>query len=194
MEPPSLPPAPLLQVERAVAPIAFPDPALETALHGVLFPPGSSPGACQHLGGVRYVFNRFDLDGDRQPETLVALLGQQRCSPAGCPLVLLKGDGERLVPLQTIVGLRTALVVSERSSHGWRDLILPAPAGEGGGPSLRLIHDGDRYPLAVGSAASAILEAPTRGIAALALKASPYLVQGHPLPCPSGTGEGRGRS
>lgn len=184
MELPPLPPIPLLQIERAVAPIAFPDPALEKTLHGVLFPPGSPPGACQKQGGARYVFNRFDLDGDRQPETLVALLGQRRCGPQGCPLLLLRSVGDSLVPLQTLAGLRSSLVVSERRSHGWKDLILPPADGAAGSLPRWLIHNGQRYPAPSEPAATVAPLQPSRGITALALKASPYLVQGHPLPCP----------
>jgi hypothetical protein len=193
MEHPPLPPSPLLQIERAVAPISFPDPVLEKALLGVLFPPGAPVGACQREGGARYVFNRVDLDGDRQPETLAALLGQRRCGRLGCPLVLLRSDGERLVPLQTIGGLRSSLVISERRSHGWLDLILPPSEGMGDLTPLRLRHNGARYPAPSEPEATLALGQPTRGVAALALKRSPYLVQGHPLPCPppqqiSGTG------
>ena len=182
MELPPLPSIPVLQIERAVSPIAFPDPALERVLQGILFPAGSAHGACQQDGGARYVFNRFDLDGDRQPETLVALLGQRRCGPQGCPVVLLRGLGESLVPLQTISGLRSALVVSERRSHGWLDLILPA-AGDGTGPSQRLSHNGAGYPAPAAEGGWEAPEQPIRGVTALALKTSPYLVQGHPLRC-----------
>ncbi len=129
------------------------------------------------------MFNRLDLDGDRQPETLVALLGQHRCGKEGCPVLLLRSVGDRLIPLQTITGLRSSLVVSERRSHGWQDLILPSSASPGPA-SLRLAHDGARYPSPSEAAGTEVLDQPTRGVTALALRTSPYLVQGHPLPCP----------
>ena len=184
MEPPSLPPPPILRIERAVAPISFPDPALEKALQGVLFPSGEGAAACQRQGGARYVFNRFDLDGDRQPETLVALLGQPGCGPRGCPLLLLKQVGESLVPLQTIPGLGASLVVSQQRSQGWSDLIL-LPADGAIDPSpRRLIHNGAGY-VSLSEPREAVgRDLPPRGVAALVLKQSPYLVQGHLLPCP----------
>ncbi len=166
-----------------MAPIAFPDPALERALQGHLFPPGSPRDACHQQGGARYVFNRFDLDGDRQPETLVALLGRNRCGTAGCPVLLLRSDGERLIPLQTIAGLRSSLVVSERRRHGWLDLLLPLSEGPDPAP-LRLEHDGARYSSPSEDAGTEVWDQPTRGVTALALRSSPYLVQGHALPCP----------
>lgn len=184
MEPPPLPP---LQIERAVAPIAFPDAALEKVLRGHLFPTGSPLGACESQGGARYVYNRFDLNGDRQPETLVALLGQQRCGKEGCPLMLLRSMGDTLIPLQTIGGLHTAVVISERSSHGWRDLILPRTEGPGGWPPNLLAHDGLRYPAPLPPGGPATLESPVRGVSALAIKSRTHLVQGHALPCPSPT-------
>lgn len=192
MELPPSPPIPILRIERAVAPIAVPDPALEQALRDLLFPPGSSPGACQKLGLARYLFNRIDLDGDRQPETLVALLGQRRCGGEGCPVLLLRSAGESLVPLQTISGLRSSLVVSERRSHGWLDLILPPPDDAALAP-LRLKHNGLRYPSPVEEETSEGLTQPTRGVRALALRQSHWLVQGHPLPCPALPGHQRKR-
>jgi hypothetical protein len=184
MEPPPLPPRPILQIERAVAPISIPDPALEHTLQAVLFPPGSPLGACQRQGGARYVFNLVDVDGDREPEILVALLGQRRCGKEGCPLLLLRSVGESLLPLQTLAGLHTALVVSERRSHGWRDLILPPAEGAGASAPRWLIHNGARYPTLSEPGGTEVLREPARGVTALAIKQSPYLVQGHPLPCP----------
>ncbi|MFM1799829.1 MAG: hypothetical protein RLZZ117_2107 [Cyanobacteriota bacterium] len=192
MELPPLPPPPPWRIERAVAPIAFPDPILETALQEVLFPPGASREACQRQGGARYIFNRFDLDGDRQPETLVALLGQRRCGREGCPLLLLKRVGPRLVPFQRLMGLRSSLVVAEQRNHGWLDLILPTDEGGRASAPVRLTHDGAAYGFAAASDATATAAgdraAPvplTLGIAALSLRPSPWLVQGHALPCPS---------
>ncbi|MFN9623180.1 MAG: hypothetical protein ACK587_10175 [Cyanobacteriota bacterium] len=177
------PPIPSLRIERAVAPIAFPDPALEKALQGLLFPPGSPVGACHKQGGARYVFNRFDLDGDRQPEILVALLGQRPCGKGGCSVLLLRSAGEGFIPLQTIAGLHSSLVVSERRSHGWRDLILPSSEASDPAP-LRLEHNGARYPSRPEAARTGVSGQPARGVLALALRPSPWLVQGHPLPCP----------
>ncbi|MEB3300682.1 MAG: hypothetical protein VKN56_01795 [Cyanobacteriota bacterium] len=184
MEPPSLPATTLLQVERAVAPIAFPDPALEQVLRSHLFPPGSKPGACHHQGGVRYAYNRFDLDGDRRPETLVALLGRQACGPGGCPVLLLKEFGRRSLPLQMIPGFHTTLVVSESRSQGWRDLILPDPKTPEGSPPKRLTHNGSGYPERISDSRVGFLSQPTKGVGALMLKASPFVVQGHRLICP----------
>jgi hypothetical protein len=175
---------------------------LETALREALFPPGSPRQACQRQGGARYIFNRIDLDGDRQPETLVALLGQRRCGREGCPLLLLKSDGPRLVPFQRVMGLRSSLVVSERRNHGWLDLILPPDAEGSAGPPLRLTHDGAAYATAADAAAvsasspatapaAGVRAAPvplTLGVSALSLRTSPWLVQGHALPCPAAAG------
>ena len=130
------------------------------------------------------MFNRVDLDGDREPEILVALLGQRRCGKEGCPLLLLRSAGESLLPLQTLAGLHTALVVSERRSHGWRDLILPPAEGAGASAPRWLIHNGARYPTLSEPGGTDVLREPARGVTALAIKQSPYLVQGHPLPCP----------
>lgn len=185
MEPPSLPPTPFLQVDRAVAPIAFPDPSLEQVLRRQLFPPGSNPQSCQRQGGVRYVYNRVDLNGDRTPETLVALLGRQTCGKEGCLVLLLRDFGHSLTPLQTIGGFRNALVVSEWQSQGWRDLILPPPAGAEGEAAKRLSHNGHGYPTRPLGGRAGELRQASKGMAALVLKESPYLVQGHPLTCPS---------
>lgn len=188
---PPPPPASILRIERTVAPIAFPDPALETVLRGQLSPSGSTPGACAHQGVVRYVFNRVDLDGDRQPETLVALLGQRRCARHGCPLLLLKTLGDRLLPLQTIEGFHHTLVVSERRSQGWLDLVLPQNPEDGMAPPRVLSYTGEAYPAVARAGGDRAL--PTRGVAALVLNSSRYAVQGHPLTCPPAKGTQRNR-
>jgi len=184
MELPPLPATPLLQVERAIAPIAFPDPALEQVLRTHLFPPGSNPETCRQLGGWRYVYNRVDLNGDRTPETLVALLSRQSCGKEGCPVLLFKDFGSSLSLLQTIQGFHTTLVVAEGRTQGWHDLILPPLKVAGGGPAKRLSHDDGRYPDRPLGGGAGVLSLPTRGVAALVLKESPYLVQGHPISCP----------
>jgi hypothetical protein len=192
---PPPPPAAVVRIERTVAPIAFPDPALETVLEtvlrGQLAPSGSTPGACAHQGVVRYIFNRLDLDGDRQPETLVALLGRRHCASHGCPLLILKSLGDQLIPLQAIEGFHHSLVVSERRSQGWLDLVLPQDPGDGMAPPRVLSHTGEAYPAGSGASADQVL--PARGVAALVLKPSPYAVQGHPLTCPPARGTQRNR-
>lgn len=205
MEPPSLPPQAAVVVERAVAPIAFPDPALETVLRRQLFPPGSPPGACEKQAGVRYIYNRIDLNGDQTPETLVALLGRAACGSEGCPLMVLRDLGMGTTPVQTIGGFRSAVVVSQGRTAGWRDLILPqGRLGESqAAPVLR--HNGLRYAARTDQAAldprasrppgnpsldrasqdRAPLDGRARGVMALAIQPRDYRVQGHLLPCPS---------
>lgn len=188
MELPPPPPTPPIQIDRSINPIGFPDPALEQVLRSHLFPPGANPGACQRQGGLRYIYNRVDLDGDRNPETLVALLGRQGCGDKGCPVMLFRDLGRTITPLQTLLGFHTALIVAERSTKGWRDLILPpSPGAQGVQPTL-LSHDGQGYPIKPPIAVPEPSAAPARGIAALVIKGSPYLVQGHSLPCPAAGG------
>lgn len=185
MELPPLPFTPLLQVERTIKPIAFPDPVLEQVLRSYLFPPGSNPQNCRQQGRWRYVYNRVDLNGDRMPETLVALLGQQNCVKTGCPVLLLRNFGGSLSLLQTIQGFHTSLVVAQGRTQGWHDLIFLQPKAAEGGTAKRLSHDGGRYPTYPPGGSSGNLSLPTRGVAALVLQESPYLVQGHPLSCPA---------
>lgn len=179
MEPPPLPSPPPLQIERSVDPIAFPDPALEQVLQDHFMPKESK--TCARQGGMRYIYNRMDLDGDRTPETLVALLGPPICGPGGCPLVLLREFGNQLTPLQTIQGFHAALMVSNASNQGWKDLIFFKPGG-GEEPTAKLSFNGLRYsPQDPGAKA---LDQPTRGQLALRVHDRPSLVQGLPLPCP----------
>ncbi len=189
MEPPPLPPTPHLQIDRSITPIAFPDPALEQVLRTHLFPPGSPPEACRRQGGLRYIYNRVDLDGDRAPETVVALLGRQGCAKAGCPVILFKDVGPRIKPLQTLLGFHTALIVAERQTGGWRDLILPKTGGAEQGLSTWLSHNGKEYPLEPSIESARTISTSSRGMAALVVKESPYLVQGHSLGCPPDPGQ-----
>lgn len=177
MEPPSPPQTPNVQIERAVAPIAFPDPALEQVLRGY-------PGTCQRQGGLRYIYNRVDLDGDRHPETVVALLGRQHCDNGGCPLLLLKDFGRTILPLQMIHGFQTTLVVAERRTFGWSDLILPRTRGPQSETPMLLSHNGRDYPISPPLNSGKSLSNPIRGVATLLVQPSPHQVQGHPLSCP----------
>jgi len=76
-------------------------------------------------------------------------------------------------------------VVSESRSLGWRDLILPDPKTPEGSPPKRLSHNGSGYPPRISDNRVGLLSQPTKGVGALVLKASPFLVQGHRLTCPA---------
>lgn len=91
--------------------------------------------------------------------------------------------------MQTLLGFHTALIVAERTTKGWRDLILSPPPDAQGLPPILLSHDGKGYPFKPPLAGGGSVSAPTRGMAALVVKGSPFRVQGHPLPCPPDGGQ-----
>lgn len=94
---------------------------------------------------VRYVADRFDLDGDGKPEQLVYLVGLATCGTGGCTLQVftpIENGYRRVADLSLI---KTPILVAPSSSGGWRDLVVHL--GGGGMPSrdVLLRFDGAPY-------------------------------------------------
>jgi len=134
-------------ITRRVRPETARDAALEAAIRSALY--GDDAGGAD-VRGVRYYYNRVDLDGDGRPETLAYVFGTAWCGSAGCALLVFRsGGGYELV--SHISGAENPVVVSTRSTNGWRDLIAHVRWGEVGGRTLRDYHavlrfDGRTYP------------------------------------------------
>ncbi|HZI19942.1 MAG TPA: hypothetical protein VEY09_15265 [Pyrinomonadaceae bacterium] len=131
---------------RRVRPEASSDAALESAIRSALGGGGEGGGE-----PTRYNYNRVDLDGDGRPEALVYVYGPAWCGSAGCTLLVFKreGGGYRLV--SHVSGAENPVVVSDRRTNGWRDLIAHVRWGEVEGRTVRdyfaVLHfDGQTYP------------------------------------------------
>ena len=121
-----------------------PDPALEKALLSQLADYTNcekDPGR-----GVRYFYNAVDLNMDGIPETLVYLVGSYVCGSGGCPVLIFQSHKDQYHLLSRIVLATHPLLVSQQTTHGWRDLILYVAGSGIAGAYHVLKSSGSTYP------------------------------------------------
>jgi heat shock protein HslJ len=82
---------------------------------------------------ARYYYNRVDLNGDRRPDAVVYLTGQDFCGSGGCTILLFQFTGRGYRAIGTIPASRHPIVVTNSQTNGWNDLIRPT---SGGGATL----------------------------------------------------------
>jgi hypothetical protein len=100
---------------------------------------------------VRYLYNRVDLNGDGRPETLVYLSALAWCGSAGCVACVFQTVEGRYELVTHIAGVETPIIVSQKRTNEWNDLIAYVRWGEVEGRTLRdyygvLRYDGRAYP------------------------------------------------
>lgn len=93
-----------------------------------------------------YYYNKIDLNGDTRPEVLVYIKGKYFCGTGGCTLLIFKPnkDGYRLI--SSISNADSPVVVSERRTNGWNDLISCITGGGTDNVYAQLSFDGQGYP------------------------------------------------
>ncbi|MBW4422326.1 MAG: hypothetical protein KME13_24460 [Myxacorys californica WJT36-NPBG1] len=100
-----------------------------------------------NVAGVRYLYNSIDLDGDGRSEAIAYLTGSSVCGTGGCTMMIFKGTGSgsyKRISRHTLVN--NPIVVSNKKTKGWRDLVLFV-AGGGAKPSYHsLKFNGSTYP------------------------------------------------
>jgi hypothetical protein len=198
------PPAPI--VVRTVAPSTTPDPRLEEALRLALFPVrvddgqghGPDPGSeewkqarrtllarrCAEAGSLRYAWNRVDLNGDGTPEVVATVVGPFVCGTGGCPLLIFQERKGSLVPLTTMSLFKEPLIVSERRSNGWKNLISRVRLDAARSTYAVLPFDGRSYPTNPSVPPAQPLQKKEPGTAYLSWDPSGKAL--HPLPCEAG--------
>ena len=98
----------------------------------------------------RYHYHSVDLNGDRQNEQIVQVMGPMTCGTGGCTTLILEDasnhtpSGYDVVTQMTVVNF--PVVVSDRTASGWNDLLVMVSGG-GAQPGYReLKFDGQSYP------------------------------------------------
>ncbi|HEY9646247.1 MAG TPA: META domain-containing protein [Chroococcidiopsis sp.] len=95
---------------------------------------------------IRYFYNEIDLNGDRTPETIVYLVGSGTCGTGGCTTLIFQRNGANYRLLSRLTGVNNPIVVSDRRTRGWNDLIVYVSGGGARG-SYRLVqYNGRAYP------------------------------------------------
>jgi hypothetical protein len=198
------PPAPI--VVRTVAPSITPDPRLEEALRLALFPVrvddgqghGPDPGSeewkqarrtligrqCAQAGSLRYAWSRVDLNGDGTPEVVATVVGPFVCGTGGCPLLIFQERKGTLIPVTTMSLFKEPLIVSERRSNGWKDLISRVRLDAARSTYAVLPFDGRSYPTNPSVPPAQRLQKKEPGTAYLSWDPSGRAL--HPLPCHAG--------
>ncbi len=89
----------------------------------------------------------MDLNGDGVKDALVLLEGRDWCGSGGCTLLVLKGvkDGFKFVSRSTLI--RGPLLVSDKKSKGWSDLVVDVSGGGMPPKKVALKFNGRKYPL-----------------------------------------------
>ena len=94
---------------------------------------------------ARYLYSRFDLDGDGRDEVFVYLLGSVFCGSGGCTLMLFTDRDNGYSLVNTFPISRTPIIVSNVRTDGWANLVRPESGG-GASPSyVTHVFDGERY-------------------------------------------------
>jgi len=125
---------------------AKPDPDIEAAVLE------ASPDYTKEMveaggptGAGRYIYSRFDLDGDGRDEAFAYLLGSTFCGTGGCNLQLFTPAGDRLSLVNDFPISRTPVIVSPERTKGWRDLFRLESGGGAPASYVRHAFDGTRY-------------------------------------------------
>jgi len=74
----------------------------------------------------QYEFTRIDLNGDGRREGLVLLHSPHHywCGLNGCQMVVFAADDEGFTPMAAVAPVRGPLMVSDKETNGWRDIIV----------------------------------------------------------------------
>ena len=120
-----------------------PDPEIEAAV--LQAAPDYAREMVEAGGPARYIYSRFDLDGDGRDEVFAYPLGSPFCGSGGCDLLLFTptDDGLSLVDRFSIT--RTPVIVSPDRTNGWHDLFRLESGGGAPASYVRHVFDGTHY-------------------------------------------------
>ncbi len=97
----------------------------------------------------QYEFTRVDLDNDGRREGLILLQSphQQWCMEYGCTMYIFRAHDEGFSYLSEISPVRGPLIVTDRQTNGWRDIVAYVSGRESGrAKNVALQFDGRQYP------------------------------------------------
>lgn len=122
------------------------NPALEKAIAQELDGYEYCPAKGLESNGTRYFYNETDLNGDGNAEAIAYLVGTYTCGSGGCTTLIFEPIGTEYQLISRLTLVNHPIVVSDQTTQGWKDLILPV-AGGGAEPDYRILQfDGSSYP------------------------------------------------
>ena len=128
-----------------------PEPERDAALEAAIKDPDGDGRPDNHDPDgnlwTHYYYNRVDLNGDGRPEVLVYLFGPYMCGSGGCnTLVFRRTEAGPYQLVADIALTNNPVVVSERRTNGWNDLITLVAGGGARAHYAVLRFDGKTYP------------------------------------------------
>ncbi|USR90111.1 hypothetical protein NEA10_14820 [Phormidium yuhuli AB48] len=76
------------------------------------------------IGEFEYLYNRIDLNGDGQPETIVHLIGPTTCGTGGCTTQIFQGSGSNYNPVGYGLLSHPPIIVTNQTHSGWKDIVV----------------------------------------------------------------------
>ncbi|WP_448562691.1 hypothetical protein [Trichothermofontia sp.] len=73
---------------------------------------------------LRYYYNRINLNGDRQLETIAYVVGEGTCSREGCLALIFTQSPQGLQLVSQFSAVHAPILVLGRKTAGWRDLVF----------------------------------------------------------------------
>jgi len=146
--------APPLSAQRGPKPLVTgqvrPEAARDAALEAAIKDPDGDGRPDNHdpegTFWTRYYYNRVDLNGDGEPEVLVYLFGPYMCGSGGCNTLVFRRGGGGYKLVSDIPLTRNPIIVSERKTNGWHDLVFLASGGGVRAHYVVLRFNGKSYP------------------------------------------------
>ncbi|MBC2854961.1 hypothetical protein H3N56_00380 [Cetobacterium sp. 2A] len=95
---------------------------------------------------ISYLYNKIDLDGDKKPEIIVYAYGPMVGGTGGDSGLILKERSEGYDTISKFTNLRVPIIISDKTTHGWKDIILEVYGGGGPSGTVVMKFDGKKYP------------------------------------------------
>jgi heat shock protein HslJ len=94
---------------------------------------------------ARYLYSRFDLDGDGNEELFVYLLGSIFCGSGGCDLLLFTEGEDGYDLVNTFPISRLPVIVSPETTAGWKNVVRLESGGGAPATYVTYAFDSERY-------------------------------------------------
>lgn len=122
------------------------NPALEKAIAQELDGYEYCPAKGLESNGTRYFYNETDLNGDGNAEAIAYLVGSYTCGSGGCTTLIFEPIGTEYQLVSRLSLVNHPMIVSDQTTQGWKDLILPVAGGGAEADYHVLRFDGSGYP------------------------------------------------
>ncbi|MEG0772094.1 hypothetical protein [Clostridium sp.] len=99
--------------------------------------------------GIRYYYNKVDLNDDGVPEIFAYLVGSSVCCKitGACQAAIFKVEHGQYKLLSKIILIKKPLIISDERTNGYRDIITMVDSGEESNVFVRTRYDGITYPM-----------------------------------------------